>query len=259
MQRVATWRWQEARAARHNDGGHRLAKFRKRREAPGFACIPRDERSVLITLFMKDKTRARYHRTRPPNAPLHFRNQQHAPPATLPHDTIELFVAGDADARKKDAPPPPAGCGVVAVESGSDERIFTICGQITTATPGVKTVTGNLAALVAFTRALLWAAQDPLANPILARGQADRPICIRYANEYAAMIATGVWQPKKHKAMAEKARQAWKRLKRQKGERLWIQHAHQHSVRDGGWLREASHRAAEGKHGASMYAADVSP
>ena len=113
-------------------------------------------------------------------------------------------MAGDADARKKDAPPPPAGCGVVAVESGSDERIFTICGQITTATPGVKTVTGNLAALVAFTRALLWAAQDPLANPILARGQADRPICIRYANEYAAMIATGVWQPKKHKAIGRK-------------------------------------------------------
>ena len=72
------------------------------------------------------------------------------------------------------------------------------------------------------------------------------------------MIATGVWKPKKHKAMAEKARQAWKRLKRQKGERLWIQHAHLHSVRDGGWLGEALHRAAEGKHGASMYAADVS-
>ena len=101
---------------------------------------------------------------------------------------------------------------MVAVESGSDERMFTICGQITTATPGVKTVTENLAALVAFTRALLRAAQDPLANPILARGQADRPICIRYANQYAAMIATGVWKPKKHKAMAEKARQAWKRL-----------------------------------------------
>ena len=78
----------------------------------------------------------------------------------------------------------------------------------------------NLAALVAFTRALLWAPQDPLANPILARGQADRPICIRYANEYAAMIATGVWKPKNHKAMAEKARQAWKRLKRQKGD--WV-------------------------------------
>ena len=118
-------------------------------------------------------------------APTHFRSQQHAPvsqsPAPLPHDTIELFVAGDADARKKDAlPAPPAGCGVAAVESGSDERMFTICGQITTATPGVKTVTENLAALVAFTRALLWAAQDPLANPILARGQADRPISKRH-------------------------------------------------------------------------------
>ena len=66
------------------------------------------------------------------------------------------------------------------------------------------------------------------------------------------MIATGVWKPKNHKAMAEKARQAWKRLKRQKGERLWIQHAHLHNVRDGGWLGEALHRAAEGKHGARV-------
>ena len=105
-------------------------------------------------------------------------------------------------------------------------------------------LTSNLADLVAFTRALLWAAQDPVANPILAPGQADRPICIRYGNEYAAMIAAGVWRPKKHKAMAERARQAWKRLKSHKGDQLWIRHADRRHPRDGTWLTVATRLAA---------------
>ena len=101
--------------------------------------IATDERSVTVTLFMANKSRARYHRPRPPGAPLHFRNQQYAPPTPMLPATIELFVAGDA--RKKNASPPPAGCGVVAVEHGSDERRFTICEPVTTAMPGVQTVT----------------------------------------------------------------------------------------------------------------------
>ena len=83
-------------------------------------------------------------------------------------------------------------------------------------TPNVRTTTGNLAALVAFTRALQWALHDPDARV--------RPICVRYSNEYAANIASGVWRPKKHNAMAEEARCAWAALKRAKPRGVWMQH-----------------------------------
>ena len=73
-----------------------------------------------------------------------------------------------------------------------------------------------------------------------------------------AIIATGVWKPKKHKGVAEKTRQAWKRLKRQKGERLWIQHACTRHTRDGYWVQAARGLALEGKRGTYIYAADVS-
>ena len=116
VQRVAEWRWQEARASRHRDSGRRLEKFRKRWEAPGLAVI-RKGRGALVTVFLRDKTRERYHRPRPPDAPLHFRNQQHAPPTPLPKGTIEIFINGNADVRQKDKPPPPCGYGAVAVSS----------------------------------------------------------------------------------------------------------------------------------------------
>ena len=38
------------------------------------------------------------------------------------------------------------------------------------------------------------------------------------------MIASGTWKAKKHKAMAAEARAAWKALKRQVGEQLWLRH-----------------------------------
>ena len=49
--------------------------------------------------------------------------------------------------------------------------LFTICGQITTAAPAVKTITENLACLVAFKAACDWAATDPIAR--------DWPVCLR--------------------------------------------------------------------------------
>ena len=110
----------------------------------------------------------------------------------------------------------------MAVSSDTGARLFTMGGPVTSATPGVRhTATDNLACLIAITRALTWAADDPVANPILPIGEHSRPICIRYdMNEYAAMIATGVWKAKKHKDAAPLAQRAWKRLKARKGERL---------------------------------------
>ena len=259
VQRVASWRWQDARAARHGDDGARMARFRKRWEAPGFACIPANCQSVIVTLFFRDDTRARYHRPRPQNAPLHFRNQQYAPPTPLAQNCLEIFIAGDADPRKKDQPPPPAGFGCVVVASGREERVFTIGGPITRATPGVRhTATDNLARLIAIARALAWAADHPAANPILPMGSEPPPVCVRYSDEYAAMIACGGWKAKKHKDAAAVAHQAWKRLKAQRGKQLYLQHAHMKHPRDGRWLREAASLALAGKRGTYTYAEDVS-
>ena len=66
--------------------------------------------------------------------------------------------------------------------------------------PHVLTTTSNLAELVAFTRAVEWAHANRLAG--------GKPVCIRYDSMYVAHIATGIWKAKKHKPMAQAARQA---------------------------------------------------
>ena len=109
-------------------------------------------------------------------------------------------------------------------------------------TPNVRTTTQNLSDLVAFARAVRWAAQHFTAR--------DKPICIRSNSEYAARIATGAWKAKKHKAMAEEARQAWAQLKRTSGGRAWMRHV---DCWDPNFL-EAHGLARAGKNGASVYA-----
>ena len=112
-------------------------------------------------------------------------------------------------------------------------------GQVNMATPNVQTITGNLANLVAFTRAIQWVSRHWYT--------AGRPVCVRYSNAYGAMIASGTWRAKKHKAMAAEARAAWKALKRQIGEQLWLRHV----VKPGEhqWARGANVLAGRGKQG----------
>ena len=61
------------------------------------------------------------------------------------------------------------------------------------------------------------------------------------------MIASGTWKAKKHKAMAAEARAAWKALKHQIGEQLWLRHV----VKPGEhqWARGAHVIAGRGKQG----------
>ena len=126
------------------------------------------------------------------------------------------------------------------------DRIFSGAGQIVArVTPNVRTTTGNLAELVAFTRALQWARSFALVM--------GKPICMRYTAEYAARIATGAWKARKHKAMAEEARRAWAALKRSNGGRVWMRHAP-------GTTAEATTAralAARGQSGERVYAEDV--
>ena len=157
---------------------------------------------------------------------------------------IHVYVAGDADVRKLGRPPPPAGYGAVAATGGT--QVFELAGQIVARrTPNVRTTTQNLSDLVSFARAVRWAAQHFMAR--------DKPICVRYNSEYAARIATGAWKAKKHKAMAEEARQAWAQLKRTSGGRAWMRHV---PIQDATYMA-ARRLAKAGKGGASIYAETV--
>ena len=244
VQRVVDLRWSAARASRRQDAGHAMSRFRTQWEAPGLAVISADASKAQVVLFMREAVRARWRR--PASSARDFRHQQFAPPTPAPSDMIQVYVAGDADTRKTDAPPPPAGYGAVATQGGGVGEIFRIGGQIVARrTPNVKTTTGNLANLVAFARALQWAHSN-----YRARG---RPICIRYNSEYAARIATGAWRAKKHKAFAEEARRAWAQLKHDRGGRVWMQHvssSHPDCV-------VADRLARAGKNGHSEYSETV--
>ena len=84
------------------------------------------------------------------------------------------------------------------------------------------------------------AATDPIAR--------DRPVCLRYSNEYAAMVATGTWKAKKHKDMATAAKRAWATLRKMKpGGQVWLHHTKPHGT--------ATELAARGKQGETVYAA----
>ena len=92
--------------------GSGLAQLRKRWEAPGLAVIAPDDSKITVVLFFKAAARARWRR--PASGARDFRAQQYAPPDPLPADTIEIYTAGAADARKKGFPDPPGGFGFAA-------------------------------------------------------------------------------------------------------------------------------------------------
>ena len=254
VQRLASQRWRQARAQARAGDSAAVPRFRKRWEAPGLAAVLANEANVRVTLFMRDAARMRFmhkqgqKRAHGEDQPKRHRYQQYAPPAQMPAGTVSVYTAGDAVARVKGQPPPPAGYGAVAVQGGwgrnSGGRVLFRIGGVIVAgtTPNVLTTTSYLAELVSFTRALQWALHD-----IDAR--ASPGLCICYYSEYAANVATGVWRPKKHKLMADEARGAWAALKRARNGRVWIQHVPQTSVH----IIEAEVIAKDGRSGIRTY------
>ena len=180
--------------------------------------------------------------------PKRFRHQQYAPPAFFEAGRVlALYTAGDGDARKRGQPAPPAGSGIVAVRYGrtgrgaDGQRLYSIasCVSVDRVTCGVrpKTVTDNLAHLAAFACACEWALVDP-------RARGD-PVIIRYTSEYAANVGTALWNPRKHKPMAAAAQLAFRRLREQRGGRVYIEYV---SPKDD-WATAAGSLAARGKGG----------
>ena len=72
---------------------------------------------------------------------------------------------------------------------------------------------------------------------------------IRYTNEYAAAVATGLWKPRKHKEMAAEAKRAWEQLRKQRNGEVYIQHAPAAQQ----WATRAADLAARGKAGEQVY------
>ena len=155
---------------------------------------------------------------------------------------------GSAEPRKPGNMFPPAGFGFAAVTRGDGHEhkggheIACMCGPVTPSTPNVKTATNNSSELLAFTRALQWARTSPLSQ--------GRPIVVRFDSAYAAMIASGTWKAKKHKALAGEARAAWADLRKHTDNKLWIRHVRGHSRHQ--WNNRADHLANQGRLGHSI-------
>ena len=169
--------------------------IRDRWEAPGLVVIPSDERAANLIMFKREITRERWKGKRLDEHAKRFRTQQHSPPLELPHNTVSIFAGSAADVRKLGKPLPPAGYGFHVIEGGRGHEhagghsVAEEGGQINMATPNVQTITGNLAALVAFTRAIQWVSRHWYTT--------GRPVCVRYGNAYGAMIASGTYMESK--------------------------------------------------------------
>ena len=179
------------------------------------------------------------------------RAQQYAPPSQLPPETLSIFTDGSADTHKRGQPPPPAGYGVSVVQRGEGpehldgEEIFTISGQIRIEQRNVTATTNNVAELTAFAAGLRWVKTCRLA--------AGRPICMRYDSKYAAHIASGAWRAKRHKALAQEARELWTAIRKKTRGQLWMRHVKGHSGHV--WNDRADSLAEGGKGGISLYGA----
>ena len=145
--------------------------------------------------------------------------------------------------RKLGQPLEPAGYGFVVATGGfghehkGGHEVYRRCGQITARTKNVTTTTNNLAELLAFTRAL--ACYHP-----------STAVVLRYDSTYAAMIASGTWKARKHKAMAAEARRAWAALKHAHARTLWLRHVRGHSGNY--WNTIADRLADQGRHGLAV-------
>jgi ribonuclease HI len=246
VQMIVTQKWHACKSAQIATRGDGMFRFRRTWEAPGFVTIPPEGAPTLI-FFMKEVTRQRWAGKKLDVHAKRFRTQQHAPPLDLPEGTVSIYTDGSAEPRQLGKPPAPAGYGAAAVIGGEGHEnqggkvIFHAHGQITLTTPNIQNVTNNSAELVAFTRALQWAAARP-------------DIChvvMRYDSMYAAMIASGVWKAKKHKLLAAEAQRAWKALKGKLGETVWLRHVKGHSGHE--WNNLVDRYADLGRQGEYRY------
>ena len=249
VERVMEDRWKSARARRREDGGRAIAAFRRMWVAPGIARMSADGTSTILLLFLSARTRDKWATQGDSLRSRHQRNVAYAPPKQLPYDVVSVFTDGSAIPRKRGQLFPPAGYGVVAVEGGQGHEhrggreLHVQCAPLTQSTPNLETGTNNSAELLGFTRALQWAARHPAAR--------GRPVCMRYDSVYAAMIASGTWKPKCHRALAAEAREAWDDLYKITSARLWMRHVRGHSKHE--WNDRVDKLAKDGMRGRTRY------
>ena len=154
------------------------------------------------------------------------REQEHAPPAQLPSDTISIFTDGSALYDKGAKAWVAAGFGLTAVTRGTGQEhvegafVFDEYGPIGVGYEGAEQKTNNVAELVAIIHALRWSR-----TPRVLR----TPIVLRYDSKYAALITCGVYKAKKNKKLVATAQAEWKLTHKAKAGTLWMRHVKGHS------------------------------
>jgi len=247
VRRVVEMRWAEAQAAdtghKSKDGSCPTLAFRGKWEAPGFVALDAKRRVKLI-FYMREETRKRWKRDVKTGKGC-SREQEHAPPATIPSDTISIFTDGSAFYDKDAKAWTEAGFGLTAVTRGSGHEhkdgiiLFDHYGPIQHGDLGAKQKTNNVAEIIAFIHALRWARQAP--------ETLGKPIIMRYDSKYAALITTGVYKAKKNKELVATAQAEWKLTHAAKNGQLWMRHVPGHSQHT--WNDRADCLANKGRDG----------
>ena len=115
---------------------------------------------VRLIFYMKEATRQRWKRNIQKGC---SREQEHAPPAELPPDTISIFTDGSAVYDKTQKRWVAAGFGLAAVHGGDGQEhtdgivLHQHFGPIAVGDEGAQQLTNNVAELTAFIHALRWA------------------------------------------------------------------------------------------------------
>ena len=218
-------------------------------QSPGLIAVAAGDTAIKLILFMSAEARGRWEKQGDSLRSRHYRNQAFAPPRYLPRDTVSVFTDGSAVPRKLGQLFPPAGYGVVAVTGGRGHEhhggslVHEHCAPLGPSVPNLETSTNNSAELLGFTRALQWADRQHEAH--------GRPVCMRYDSVYAAMIASGTWRPKAHRALAREAQEAWSDLYATTGGQLWLRHVRGH--RGHVWNTRADKLANDGRQGRRLF------
>ena len=228
VRQVVEMRWAEARAAERGagskaDGSTPTQLFRGKWEGAGFLAVDDSSQKVKLLFYMREAQRNKWKRNIKEGC---SREQEFAPPATLPKGTVSVFTDGSAVYDKNVKAWVAAGFGLTTVTDGDGhehedgQQRHEHYGPIEIGDEGTEQKTNNVAELHAFIHALRWCR---------APENIETPTVLRYDSKYAALITTGVYKAKKNKKLVRVAQTEWKQTYKAKPNKLWMRHVRGHS------------------------------
>ena len=242
VRNVVEMRWAEARAAERSAGPSATGSsptqlFRGKWEGTGFVAVD-EQNKVKLLFYMREATRAKWKRNITQGC---SREQEFAPPDTLPTGTVSIFTDGSAVYDKDQKAWVAAGFGLTVVRGGNGHEHsggaehHQHYAPIKVGDEGTEKLTNNVAEVMAFIHALRWAR---------APENIDTPCIMRYDSKYAALITVGVYKAKKNKKLVAAAQAEWKLTYKAKPDKLWMRHVKGHSNHE--WNEVADDLAKRG-------------